>query len=135
MKVGMTEASAASAASTEPPAQRQKLEGTSGGPNAKEAELLEAEERVSASLAFSHDAVIDDEPEADANDALDIQKLSKTQHELVKRAVVKGGFADPTRLQFHASVRADFVQIIENGRDATVKNSIVLLSNDFGVQL
>ena len=44
----------------------------------------------------------------------------------MKRAVVQGGFSDVDRLAFHASVRTDFIQMMEHGRDASVKNSIVL---------
>jgi len=126
-------------ASAEPPAQRRKFEGAPDGPAADEAAkaqaLSEAEARISASLAFSHNAIIDDEPDADANDVLDIKKLDKDMHELVKRAILKGGFTDKTRLQLHAAVRTDFTQIMEHGRDAAVKNSAVLQLGYAGAQL
>ncbi len=114
------------ASSLEPPAQRQKLEGTATTRGATgEQALSEASERLRASLAFSHNVLIDEE-EADLHDTLAMKHLDEEQHELVRRAVVQGGFSDVDRLAFHASVRADFVQLMEHGRDASVKNSTVL---------
>ncbi len=119
------------ATSSEPPAQRQKLESTA---TTRGAALSEAADRLRASLAFSHNAQFDEEDadellgegDADLHDTLAIKHLDAEQHELVRRAIVKGGFSDDDRLAFHASVRADFAQLMQHGRDASVKNSTVL---------
>ncbi len=123
---GMAEPSGSPSSSLEPPAQRQKLEGTAATKGAAGAQAIsEASERISASLAFSHNAFIEDEG-ADLHDVLDIKRLDQDQHELVKRAILEGGFTDEERVKFHASVRTDFAQMVELGRDAAVKNSTVL---------
>ncbi len=120
------------ASSSEPPAQRQKLESTA---TTRGAALSEASDRLRASLAFSHNALFDEEDadvelfgeeDTDLHDTLAMKHLDAEQHELVRRAIVQGGFSDVDRLAFHASVRADFAQLMQHGRDASVKNSTVL---------